>query len=437
VRWPRSLRARLLASALGWVVCATLLGGFALSYAFKSASQEVFDSRLQSLLSILIGLAEVNPSGELVLAREIGDPEFSRVYSGWYWLVESDDRKLLRSRSLWDLQLTIRQLPTSSTPTVWTETDPLGRQLRIAAQRVQLPGAAGPLTFVVTGDIQTLKRESQRFDWILRLSLAALGLGLILAVVLQVTFGLRPLQRLAQQTEAVRKGSSQHLVRTGTNEIDMVVDEVNSLIEHNRRVVERNRAATADLAHALKTPLTIMQSADTLEDVRAPIANMERLITRHLARSATAGPGHYAPVPLYEIAQDLVRGLSRVFTDRHLETRIEIGADISFRGDREDMEEILGNLLENAFKWAKAQVLIGASIADAKLSIYVEDDGPGIDEADTAFATRRGMRLDEQTPGTGLGLSIVTDIAAIYHGELQLARSTLGGLRACVILPLR
>lgn len=436
MRWPRSLRARLLASALAWVICASLLGGFALSYAFKSASQEVFDSRLESLLSILIGLAEANPSGELFLARELGDPEFSRVYSGWYWLVQSDDRTLLRSRSLWDLRLATRPLPTSATPTLWTQTDPLGRPLRIAGQRVELPGAAAPLTFIVTGDAQTLARESQRFDWILRLSLAALGLGLILAVVVQVSFGLRPLERLARQTEAVRKGTSQQLVRTGTNEIDMVVDEVNSLIEHNRRVVERNRATAADLAHALKTPLTIMQSADTLDDARAPIANMERLITRHLVRSATAGPGHHAPVLLLGIAQELIRGLSRVFADRNVETRIEIAADLAFRGDKEDLEEILGNLLENAFKWAKAQVVIGARVTDGKLFIYVDDDGPGIDEGDTAFATRRGMRLDEQTPGTGLGLSIVTDIAAIYHGELQLTRSMLGGLRACVTLPL-
>lgn len=436
MRWPRSLRARLLASALAWVICASLLGGFALSYAFKSASQEVFDSRLESLLSILIGLAEVNPSGELFLARELGDPEFSRVYSGWYWLVQSDDRTLLRSRSLWDLQLATRPLPTSATPTLWTQTDPLGRPLRIAGQRVELPGAPAPLTFIVTGDAETLARESQRFDWVLRASLAALGLGLILAVVVQVSFGLRPLRRLAQQTEAVRKGSSQQLVRTGTNEIDMVVDEVNSLIEHNRRVVERNRATAADLAHALKTPLTIMQSADTLDDARAPIANMERLITRHLVRSATAGPGHHAPVLLLGIAQDLVRGLSRVFADRNVETRIEIAADLAFRGDKEDLEEILGNLLENAFKWAKAQVVIVARVTDGKLFIYVDDDGPGIDAGDTVFATRRGMRLDEQTPGTGLGLSIVTDIAAIYHGELQLTRSMLGGLRACVTLPL-
>lgn len=437
MRWPRSLRARLLASALAWVLCATLLGGLALSYAFKSASEEVFDSRLGSLLSILIGLAEVNHAGELHLARELGDPEFSRVYSGWYWLVKSEERTLLRSRSLWDLRLATRALPISATPTLWSETDPLGRELRIAGQSVQLPGAAGPLTFIVTGDAQALARESDRFNWVLRISLAALGLGLVLAVLLQVSFGLRPLQRLAQQTEAVRRGTSQELTRTGTNEIDMVVDEVNSLIEHNRRVVERNRATAADLAHALKTPLTIMQSADTLQDVRAPIANMERLITRHLIRSATAGPGHHAPVVLSEIAQELMQGLSRVFAERKLETRIEIPADLSFRGDREDLEEVMGNLLENAFKWAKTQVVIGANVTDAQLCIYVEDDGPGIDAGDAAFVTVRGMRLDEQTPGSGLGLSIVTDIAAIYHGELQLARSALGGLRASLMLPLR
>lgn len=437
MKWPRSLRARLVAGAIAWVLCASLIGGMWLSYAFESTAEEVFDSRLASLVAILIGLVDARPGGELHLARDIGDPEFERVYSGWYWVVKANGTTRLRSRSLWDLDLPSPEFLPSATPRVWTARDSLGRELRVAAQSVLIPGADQPLTFMVTGDAELLQAEARRFNWVLRGALAALGIGLILAILIQVTFGLRPLQRLAKQAEAVRSGASDQLARTGTPEIDALVDEVNSLIRHNRQVIERSRTSAADLAHALKTPLAILQSQDVHASLdREQLAAMERIITRHLARAATIGPGRHAAVAIAPILEDLRRGLSRVYADKDIHVVAAVNASLSCAADREDLEEILGNLMENAFKWARSSIRASADRIGQQLHIVVEDDGPGIDHEDAAHAAQRGTRFDERTPGTGLGLSIVTDVAAIYGGSLQLSRSDLGGLRAEVMLPL-
>ncbi len=441
MRLPRSLRARLVTGALVWTVLAGVLGSWALSNAFRTTAQDAFDSRLTSLVAILIGLTEINANGEVTIARSIGDPQFERIYSGWYWLVKSGETTPLRSRSLWDIELNIPSLAVSATPTLWSTEDSLGRELRVAGQTVSLPGAARPLTFVVTGDLDAFRQESQRFDLILWLSLAGLGLGLILAILIQVSFGLRPLNRLAHETEAVRTGASKQLTPTGTRELDMLVDEVNSLIEHNRQVIERSRASASDLAHALKTPLAIMQSSQEdsapSSEQRDQIATMERIITRHLARAATAGPGRHTPVALAPIVSDLARGLTRVYAERKLTFGSDLSAELSYPADREDLEEIVGNLLENAFKWARSRIQVNASRHPQHFLLAVEDDGPGIDSDDASRAIERGARLDEQTPGTGLGLSIVKDIAAIYRGDLRLSRSDIGGLKAEVMLPIK
>ncbi|NLG77398.1 MAG: hypothetical protein GX535_14285 [Xanthomonadaceae bacterium] len=262
MRRLKSLRSRLLLGALVWVACASIAGGWALSYAFRSAAQNAFDARLASLVGVLIGLVDIQPDGEPKLARPLGDPQFEQVYSGWYWLVADEKSARLRSRSLWDLTLEVPTPPVAAQPTVTTAQDPLGREIRIAAQRVLLPGATVPVTFVVTGDAEALHAEIRHFDFVLRIALGALGVGLLLAVLVQIRFGLRPLERLAREVQAVRTGQSDRLPTLETAELDGVVAEVNSLIEHNQRIVERARASASDLAHALKTPLAVMKSLE-------------------------------------------------------------------------------------------------------------------------------------------------------------------------------
>jgi signal transduction histidine kinase len=427
------------------VLLASLAGGWALTYSFRTTAQNAFDARLTSLLNVLIGLVEVDARGQLELARSIGDPQFDRVYSGWYWLVIEGDATRLRSRSLWDLTLPVPTPGVSATPHVEAMRDPLGRDVRTVAQSVLLPGKNAPVTFVVTGDLDVLRAEYRQFDWMLRIALGALALGLLIAVLVQVHFGLRPLRRLAHDVQSVRTGNADHLPSSGTRELDLLVDQVNSLIEHNRHVVERARASASDLAHALKTPLAIMQSVepgspDASREQREQIAAMERMVTRHLARASAAGPGRRTKTPIAPIVEELTRGLGRVHADRQLEVARDLPTNLTYAADREDLEEMIGNLIENAYKWARSRIRIAAivdsdQVDSEQLVLIVEDDGPGID-GDPSRAIARGTRLDETTPGSGLGLSIVTDIASIYGGQLRLEPSPLGGLRATLCLPL-
>lgn len=425
-----------------WVVCASVAGGWALSYAFRSAAQDAFDARLSSLVAVLIGLVDTRSNGELELARPLGDPQFEQVYSGWYWLVADETNARLRSRSLWDLTLDIPAAPLAATPSITSARDPLGREIRVAAQRVILPGKSAPVTFVVTGDLASLRAEIRHFDFVLRIALGALGVGLLLAVLVQIRFGLRPLERLASEIEAVRTGRSDRLPALETEELDDVVAEVNSLIAHNRRVVERARSSASDLAHALKTPLAVMKSLETDEDGAArersaQLAAMERIVTRHLARASAAGPGRVAPISLAPIVDEISRGLARVHAHRKLEINNEIRREASYPADREDLEELLGNLIENACKWAARCVRVSDHEDDDRLVIVIEDDGPGMPAEQAKHATDRGVRFDQRASGSGLGLAIVTDLVTLYEGELTLSQSDLGGVRAQVALPLR
>lgn len=434
-----SIRARLLASALVWVLLATLAGGWALTYSFRTTAQDAFDARLTSLLNVLIGSSEADRNGRLQLSRPIGDPNFEKVYSGWYWMIQGEGEPPLRSRSMWDLDVPITMPSVSALPVVWTTQDSEGRAVRVAAQSVFLPGRTAPVGFVITGDLEDLQAQYRQFDWMLRIALSALGLGLVIAMLVQVYFGLRPLTRLARDVEAVRTGRADSLPASGTREVDLLVDEVNSLIDHNRRIVERARASASDMAHALKTPLAVIQSienpdANAQSEQREQIAAMERIVTRHLARAAAAGPGRHAATQIAPIVDALTRGLSRVHADRSLQVATSITPELSYAADREDMEEMLGNLVENAYKWAHQRIHIAAASSGKVMRITIDDDGPGI-AGDPARAIERGVRLDETTPGTGLGLSIVRDIASIYGGALELTASSLGGLSATLELP--
>lgn len=442
MRRPKSLRSRLLLGALVWVIAASIAGGWALSYAFRSAAQNAFDARLSSLVAVLIGLVDVQPDGQLRLARAIGDPQFEQVYSGWYWLAADGTNTPLRSRSLWDLALDAPSVPVASTPMITAARDPLGREIRLATQRVVLPGASGPITFVVTGDAEALREEIRNFDLVLRIALGALGLGLLLAVLVQIRFGLRPLERLAAEVQAVRSGQADRLPALETAELDGVVAEVNSLIEHNQRIVERARSSASDLAHALKTPLAVMKTLEDDDDGAAheralQLAAMERIVTRHLARASAAGPGRRAAVPIAPIVDEIARGLARVHADRSLQIDNEIRTGTSYPADREDLEELLGNLIENACKWATRRVRVTDREENDRLIVVVEDDGPGMPFEQAKHAADRGVRFDERVSGSGLGLAIVTDLVALYEGELTISHADLGGVKAQVALPRR
>ncbi len=438
---PESLRARLILAALVWVLLATLLGGIALSMTFRRSVEHSFDQRAIALLAMLIGTTEVQADGTLVTRRPLGDAQFDRVYSGWYWLIARDDQVLLSSRSLWDLKLAPVTAAISALPQVRRLKDPQGRDLRVFEQTLELPGAALPLTFMLTADETALDDEIGEFNLLLWGALAALGVGLIAAVVVQVGFGLRPVKRLAGEVVQVRQGSAARLSPTGTRELDVLVEEMNSLIDHNRAHLQRARAHAGDLAHALKTPLAVLNSQlatgvpVALEEERELVRIMQKIIDRQLSRVAAAGPRRGASTRVQPTVAAVLRGISKIYAERRLELDSETATELLFAGDDQDLEEMLGNLLDNACKWARSRVRVTCHEAAGHLRIVIEDDGPGMNDTQIALASERGQRFDSSVPGSGLGLAIVCDIVDLYGGKLSLSRSGLGGLKVELELP--
>jgi signal transduction histidine kinase len=432
----RSLRRRLVITALVWVVIAVPIGGFALAFAFREVVNNNFDERLTATLLLLIGSTEGTADGEVAVARPLTEQRFQEIYSGWYWVITHADQRL-HSRSAWDLPLAPKAANISGVPRLRTTGDSLGNQLRIAEQTVAIPGVTAPVTFAVAGDLAGLQNEVRGFDRLLWLSLLALAAGLALAIVTQVTIGLRPLRRVADEVESVRAGRKQSLDEVGLHEIDRLVAQVNTLIDQDRRLVERARANAADLAHSLKTPLALLRTSfddendERLQHVRA----IQRTIEWQFARAASTGPRQGVVTEVKAAAEALGAGMRKLHAARNLDIVIDVAADIRFAGDTEDLEEMLGNVLDNACKWTRSRVRLNAVRVNDKLRIEVTDDGPGMTAAQAAIASERGQRFDENTDGSGLGLAIVHDLAAIYGGSLQLGRSTSGGTLATIVLP--
>jgi len=432
----RSLRRRLIVTALVWVIIAVPLGGFALAFAFRDVVSDNFDERLTATLLLLMGSVEAGPDGTVMVARPPTDQRFQQIYSGWYWVITQRGLRL-HSRSTWDLPLDPHPRAVSGTPRLRSMRDALGNDLRVAEQTVTIPGAHTPVTFVAAGDLDELHEEVRRFNRLLWSSLLALAVGLILAVVMQVTIGLRPLRRVAEDVERVRAGRKQLLDTAGLHEIDKLVTQVNTLIEQDRRLVERARVNAADLAHSLKTPLAVLRSSfhDDDNERLEQVHSIQRILERQLARAASTGPRHSVTTDVREVAEALGTGMRKLHAGRDLDITIEVPADVRFAGDSEDLEEMLGNLLDNACKWARSRVYLSAGRAGQTIIIEVADDGPGMTDAQAATASERGRRFDESTEGSGLGLAIVNDLTSIYDGTLELGRSAWRGTQVTLVLP--
>lgn len=438
-----SLRARLLAGTLIWLVLGLVAGGAALSYAFRRAAESSFDERLEALQVAVVAALEAPRDAPLVTKRTLADPRFEQPYSGWYWQV-SGAGEPLRSRSLWDETLAIdaSPIPAGGT-TIAPFTGPRGDALRVATRTITLPGHRGPVLVAVAGPAGEIADAVARFDRLLLLSLGGLALALALAVVVQVGYGLRPLQRLARDLDDVRAGRSARLATDQPAEIAPLAVAMNDVLDHDARLVERARTHVGNLAHGLKTPLSVLAleaSRGVVPDadvVAEQVATMSRLVEHHLSRAAASGARRVlgARCPLAPVVGELRATLLRLHAARALVLDVTLAPDVAFAGEREDLEEMLGNLLDNACKWAASRVMLRAERTEGQLVITVEDDGPGVAVDDAEIALRRGGRLDEATPGSGLGLAIVADLAQLYDGTLALTPGAGGGLCARLTLP--
>ncbi len=426
-----SLALRLVASAALVSVAVLAVGGVVLSSVFRESIEDSFDARLNILLESLVATTDI-VDGQPILQRPLADPRFEQVYSGWYWQIDGPSDVQLRSRSLFDQVLAPGQ-----------SSGPDGETLRILARQILLPGAAAAFDFTIAADEVEIDAQVARFNSVLGWSLGLLAAGLIIAVVVQVRFGLLPLARITATLARIRDGHATRLGGPFPTEVTPLAAEVNALLAHSETVVERARTHVGNLAHALKTPIAVLtneagtQRGRLADTVRQQTTLMQRQVDHSLARARTAATGSLltARTDVGPVVAGLVRTVRRIYADRSLSIAEEVADGLVFRGEHEDLNEVVGNLLDNACKWARQEIRIGAAADEEQLAVWVEDDGPGLSAEDRERAVRRGARLDETAQGSGLGLAIVRDIADLYGGALRLDQSELGGLRTTIRLP--
>jgi signal transduction histidine kinase len=445
---PRSLATRLIVAAGLWTAAALLAAGLILSAIFRDTAERAFERQLEVLLNALVAASEIDDAGAPTLSRTPGEPRFDLPYSGWYWQIMAGAQVLARSPSLFDAALAPPERGDGGAIAFLDGAGPNGLALRIAARDIRFPDRTQALRYVVAAPRADLEAEVARFNGFLFAALGLLGAGLIGAILVQVRFGLVPLRRLGESLAAVRHGRAGRLDTALPRELAPLAGELNALLDHNARLVERARTQVGNLAHGLKTPLSILvnaagRAADAAGDeplaetVRRQAAAMQRQIDHYLARARAAGSGGIvgARCPVGETVEALVRVLPRLHAGRALELATDIAAGLQFRGERQDLEEMIGNLADNACKWARRHVAIAAAADGAAIRIVVDDDGDGLTAGERATVLRRGNRLDETVPGSGLGLAIVSDLAALYGGTLALEDSPRGGVRAILTLP--
>lgn len=440
---PPSLSRRLVAAALIWLVLMLVVGGGVLNWAFRDSVEREFGQRLDALLRATIAALDTDARGQVVVDRPLGDPRFDQIYSGWYWQVSAPQGRLLRSRSLWDAVLTPQ--PGGEDVLFRHETGPKDERLLVAERDIELADAGGLVHVMIGADLDEVEAGLQRFRLLLIAALSLLGAGMAVAVLIQVRFGLQPLRRLRGDLEAVHQGEQARLVGHYPREVVPLAMAMNAVLDQDAELIERARTHVGNLAHALKTPLAVIQaemSGPSAQPDRqlmnTQIEAMRRLLAHHLGRaSAVAGAGRVSGgwVAVAPVAAEIAAVLAKVFVERGLVLEVAVPEAARFHGHHEDLAEILGNLMENACKWAKSKVRVTATLEARLVCLVVEDDGPGLSPEQAEAAAGRGKRLDEMTEGWGLGLSIVADLVCVNGGSIDFQRSALGGLRMVVRLP--
>jgi signal transduction histidine kinase len=452
-----SLALRLFVSAAGWTGIILLITGFVLSSLYRDAVERSFDRRLNVFLRTLVAEVAAPDDSSERTPQSLGEPQFDLPLSGWYWQLtrlNAARPEVRSSRSLWDSGLPhLADMGVAATDDGTRRAyvpGPEDQRLRLIERTVDL-GEDGRYLVAVAGDSQEIDDETHSFDRAIAATFAILAAVLLLTTMFQVRFGLAPLKRISESLAAIRAGTAERLAGRFPVEIEPLARETNALIDANREIVERARTHVGNLAHALKTPLSVMmnEAAARPDDplaakVGEQIVIMRDQVTRHLERARIAARATVvgSVTEVAPVAIALTRTMEKIYHPRGIAIDLDAPEGVRFRGERQDIEEMLGNLVDNACKWAQARVSIEVTQERQQddplktiVRVVVDDDGPGLSPADRDQVARRGQRLDETKPGSGLGLSIVLELASLYGGNLTLSTAPIGGLRAELVLP--
>lgn len=445
-----SLRVRLMLGTLVWISIALLLAGFVLTNFFKNYATKQFELGLQTHLDQLTASFNVNDQKTATVSPPLSDPRFSQPLSGLYWQIDTTENTgLLRSRSLWDDVIRIPKNtldPASIKKFVLTDSEI--KTVRILERTITFEDQPDQRwSLIIAGNTSELEHVIKDWNVRLFLFLILLFITLCLAAIAQVILGLSPLRSLQTALQEMRMAPMRRLKGNFPQEVQPLIDDFNITLDQNEQVIARARAQTGDLAHSLKTPLAVIANA-ARKDLQHSGANTElatlvaeqvAVMQRHIdwrlkrARTAATQDSRHGSIEIAPVIEQLSRVMHRIYLENEISLSMQLEPkDISFQGETQDLQEILGNLMDNAYKWARSSVLIQASMQNNHLLVLISDDGPGLTPEQRLTVTQRGIRTDEKRPGSGLGLSITEELVHLYGGTMKLESSALGGL--CVKL---
>jgi signal transduction histidine kinase len=437
-----SLSRRMIGIAAMWIVVLLAGGGFALDRVLSSAVTRNFDDQLEYVLRSLLVSAEIGPEGEVIFNREPADQRFLEPYSGLYWQVSAKGREAFPSRSLWDRQLGFGATHNDRAVHIYDSNQFADEKLRIVERDVTLPRSAVRWRFQVAQSRDGLDAQIETLRRTLVRSFLLLGIGLLILAALQTFYGLWPLRQLRDEIALMRAGRANRIAGKMPIEVAPMVEELNGLVAHNETQAEEARRHAGNLAHALKTPLTVIMNAatagsdDLADTVVREARTMRRQVDHHLARARAVGRrgSAHSRAQVWPSVESVDRAVARLYP--HVRIDMDGVKTAIAHIERQDLDEMMGNLVENAAKYGGGSVFVTVGVQAGFVEILVEDDGAGIPEEDRQRIFDRGVRLDSGKPGTGLGLAIVRDVAEIYDGTVSLEESEdLGGLLVRLRLP--
>jgi signal transduction histidine kinase len=425
-----------------WITTLLLLGGFGLDRVLSRSIVQNFDDQLKYVLNAMIAASEIGPDGEVRFNRPPADQRFIEPYSGVYFQVSGEGADTFPSRSLWDRRLRVQDRHQDIDVHTYDSDEFDGEPLRISERDVILPGSKVRWRFQVAQSREMIDAQIKQLRSTLFWSFFALGIGLLILAALQTFYGLWPLRRVRQDVAAIRSGAKTRITEDFPDEVKPLTEEINQLLAHSEEQAEEARRHAGNLAHALKTPLTVITNAatadapDLSETVRREAIVMRRQVDHHLARARAIGrrASAHARATVWDSLESVQRAVDRLYEN----VTVDIAGDktAQVRVERQDLDEMLGNLVENAAKYGGGRVFVTVEPNGGLVDILVEDDGKGIPAQQREAIFQRGARLDTDKPGTGLGLAIVRDVAEIYGGKITLEESEdLGGLLARLSLP--
>jgi two-component system sensor histidine kinase PhoQ len=438
-----SLRARVTLAAALVLTVFVALTALALERAFEDSARTAMRERLFAQLYLVMAAAEVDETGTLQMPARLGEPRLNLPGSGLYARIGSAAGQT-RWQSPSAVGLTLPSTPlTSPGAELFTRSALNGADHFLAALTIEWEGANGsvPLLFSVAEDTRPFLAQMQRYRHNLWSMLGVMAVLLLLMLLAALAWGLRPLGTVAREVRAIEGGKQERLTRNYPAELKRLTDNINALLHHERAQQARYKNAMADLAHSLKTPLAVLRSlggrGEYAQTIEEQVARMDNIVQYQLQRAATAGRSVLAsPLPVAPVTDRLLATLQKVYRGKELNIHQSVDPRALFRGDEGDLMELLGNLLDNACKWAVAGVWLEARQEKGTLRLSVEDDGPGIPPHQVERVLARGIRLDETTPGHGIGLPMVRDIVEAYDGKLEIVHSPHGGARIIVSLPM-